>query len=154
MQTAIAKRFQIRWMVRADLEEVVYIETLSYDEPWKKRDFLAALRDKSTIGMVAEFDRKIVGFCIYENHPHSIQPRNLAVHPFCRRQKIGTNLLRELRKKLTLRHRWRLECIVRETSLDAQLFLRSFGFRAERVLRGYFERPSEDAYEMTYHLED
>jgi ribosomal-protein-alanine N-acetyltransferase len=41
---------------------------------------------------------------------------------------------------------------VRETNLTAQLFFRAQGFRAVRVLRGYYEDSGEDAFLMQYQL--
>ncbi|MEM9660187.1 MAG: hypothetical protein AAF961_17620, partial [Planctomycetota bacterium] len=43
---------------------------------------------------------------------------------------------------------------VRETNLDAQLFLRSQRFRALYVRRGYYDESGEDAYRMVLHWSD
>jgi ribosomal-protein-alanine N-acetyltransferase len=43
---------------------------------------------------------------------------------------------------------------VRETNLTAQLFFRSQGFKAVRVLRSYYEDSGEDAFLMQYRLAD
>jgi ribosomal-protein-alanine N-acetyltransferase len=41
---------------------------------------------------------------------------------------------------------------VRESNLTAQVFFRSLGFRANKILYEYFEDPAEDAYRMVYRI--
>ena len=54
----------------------------------------------------------------------------------------------------TSHRRTRITLAVRERNLFAQLFFRSQGFRAVRVLRGYYEDSGEDAFLMQYQLAD
>jgi ribosomal protein S18 acetylase RimI-like enzyme len=58
-------------------------------------------------------------------------------------------LTRALIERLDER-RSKIVCVVRERNLTAQLFLRSLGFRAVWVARGYYFKTNEDAYRMTY----
>ena len=58
----------------------------------------------------------------------------------------------KLISKLSSHRRTRITLEVRETNLPAQLFFRAQGFRALRVLRGYYEDSGEDAFLMQYHL--
>jgi ribosomal-protein-alanine N-acetyltransferase len=66
---------------------------------------------------------------------------------------VGRQMLEKLMGKL---HPERRKCImleVRETNLAAQLFFRRFGFRAIRVLRGFYDDSAEDAYLMQLQCE-
>ena len=56
--------------------------------------------------------------------------------------------------KLSSHRRTRITLEVRETNLPAQLFFRTQGFRAVRVLRSYYEDSGEDAFLMQYRLAD
>lgn len=70
LQSMLAKeqyRVHVRWMIRRDMPDVVAIEELSFDAGrWCEDDFLACLRQRNAIGMVAEHGDVITGFMIYE----------------------------------------------------------------------------------------
>jgi ribosomal-protein-alanine N-acetyltransferase len=61
-------------------------------------------------------------------------------------------MVAKLISKLSSHRRTRITLEVRETNLAAQLFFRTQGFRAVRVLRSYYEDSGEDAFLMQYHL--
>lgn len=143
---------QIRWMIRRDLPEMLQIEQASFEFAWTEEDFLLCLRQQNCIGMVAEQGDKVVGFIIYELHKAKIQILNLVVFPTYRRRGIGAQLVTKVISKLSGHRRLSVTLEVRETNLAAQLFFRSQGFRAERVLRSYYDYTCEDAFFMQYDL--
>ncbi len=145
-------RVHIRWMIRRDMPDVLRTEQISFDHPWGEEDFLRCLRQRNCIGMVAEQGEKVVGFMIYELHKNKLHILNFAVHPSCRRQGVGEQMVAKLVGKLSSHRRTRITLEVRETSLAAQMFFRSQAFLALRVLRAYFEDTGEDAYLMQYSL--
>jgi ribosomal-protein-alanine N-acetyltransferase len=145
-------RVHIRWMIRRDMPEVLQTEQASFDFAWTEEDFLRCLRQRNCIGMVAEQGEKVVGFMIYELHKTKLHILNFAVHPTCRRVGVGAQMVAKLISKLSSHRRTRITLEVRETNLVAQLFFRSQGFRAVRVLRGYYEDSGEDAFLMQYQL--
>ncbi|MDW8266467.1 MAG: ribosomal protein S18-alanine N-acetyltransferase [Gemmataceae bacterium] len=147
-------RVHIRWMIRRDMPEVLRTETESFDYSWTEEDFLRCLRQRNCIGMVAERDERVVGFMIYELHKTRLHVLNFAVAPDSRRMGVGRQMVLKLIGKLSSHRRNRITLAVRETNLPAQLFFRALGFRAARVLRGYYEDSGEDAYLMTYRLAD
>lgn len=138
----------VRWMIRRDLAEIVEIEhSSSSPRPWSEEDFVRVLRQRNCIGMVAEHDNIVIGFMVYETHRGDLRLLNLAVDPAFRRQVVGSRLLAKLDDKFGT-YRERIVAEVRESALPAQLFLRAYGYRASRVLRGYYGDTGEDAYEM------
>lgn len=145
-------RVHIRWMIRRDMQEVLQAEQESFEYSWTEEDFLRCLRQRNCIGMVAENGDKIVGFMIYELHKSRLHILNFAVSPACRRFGIGQQMVTKLISKLSSHRRTRVTLEVRETNLAAQVFFRSQGFRAMRVLRSYYEDSGEDAYLMQYSL--
>jgi ribosomal-protein-alanine N-acetyltransferase len=147
-------RVHIRWMIRRDMPEVLQSEQESFEYPWTEEDFLRCLRQRNCIGMVAEQGEKVVGFMIYELHKAKLHILNFAVHPVCRRGGVGAQMVAKLVSKLSSHRRTRITLEVRETNLAAQLFFRSQGFKAVRVLRGFYEDSGEDAFLMQYRLAD
>lgn len=145
-------RVHIRWMIRRDMPEVLQAEQESFEYAWTEEDFLRCLRQRNCIGMVAEQGEKVVGFMIYELHKSKLHILNFAVQPAYRRQGVGCQMVAKLIGKLSSHRRTRITLEVRETNLAAQLFFRSQGFRAIRVLRGYYEDSGEDAFLMQYRL--
>ena len=143
-------RVHIRWMIRRDMPEVLQTEQESFEYSWTEEDFLRCLRQRNCIGMVAEQGEKVVGFMIYELHKSKLHILNFAVHPTWRRNRIGSQMVAKLVSKLSSHRRTRISLAVRERNLAAQLFFRSQGFRAVRVLRAYYEDSGEDAFLMEY----
>jgi [ribosomal protein S18]-alanine N-acetyltransferase len=140
----------IRWMIRRDMPEVLAIENRSFEFPWSDEDFIRCLRQRNCIGMVAEYDERVVGFMIYELHKNRLHVLNFAVRPEFRRRGVGTSMIRKLIGKLSDQRRNRILLEIRETNLDAQLFFRACGFRAISVLREFYEDSPEDAYLMQF----
>jgi ribosomal-protein-alanine N-acetyltransferase len=139
----------IRWMILADMPEVLAIERASFDDPWREDDFARALRQRHIIGRVVERDEQIIGYMIYELHRNRLHLLNIGVAPDCRRRGVGRAMIELLQGKLSER-RSRIMLEVCETNLDAQLFFRSLGFRAISVLHDLYEDTTADAYLMRY----
>jgi len=133
------------------MPEVLVIEQASFKGAWTQEDFRDCLGARNCLSMVAEQDKTVVGFMIYERDKTRLHILNLAVHPQRRRQKVGAALVKRLTSKLSTR-RTRITLKVRETNLGAQLFFRQQGFRAVDVLPGHYEDTGEDAYLMTWKL--
>jgi len=140
----------IRWMIRRDMPEVLDIENSSFEFPWSEEDFIRCLRQRNCIGMVAEYDERVVGFMIYELHKNRLHILNFAVRPEFRRRGVATAMVNKLIGKLSQQRRNRILLEIRETNLDAQLFFRDSGFRAISVLRDFYDDTTEDAYLMQY----
>jgi len=143
-------RVHIRWMIRRDMPEVLAIEEESFEFPWLEEDFIRCLRQRNCIGMVAEYEGRVVGFMIYELHKTKIHVLNFAASSEHRRHGVGSQMVAKLIAKLSAQRRSRIVLEVRETNLAAQLFFRENGFRAVSVLREYYEDTPEDAYLMQY----
>lgn len=143
-------KVHIRWMIRRDMAEVLEIEKSSFEFPWSEEDFIRCLRQRNCIGMVAEYDERVVGFMIYELHKNQLHVLNFAVSPDVRRRGVGEQMVSKLIGKLSQQRRNRIVLEIRETNLAAQLFFRSLDFRAISVLRDYYDDTVEDAYVLQY----
>ena len=96
------------------------------------------------------YDEHVVGFMIYELHKSRLHILNFAVHPDCRRQDVGGQMIAKLVSKLSHQRRNRITLEVRETNLEAQLFFRDHNFLATLVLHNFYDDTPEDAYLMEY----
>lgn len=141
---------RIRWMIRMDMPTVYEIEEKSFEFAWSKKRFAQALRQLNCIGIVAERNEVVVGFMLYDLHKSRLHVRNLAVDPNHRRTGVGSEMIDNLKRKLSYHRRNRIVTEVRETNLTAQLHLRSLGFRAVSVLRDFYQEVDESAYVMQY----
>jgi ribosomal-protein-alanine N-acetyltransferase len=141
----------IRWMIRRDMPRVMQIDDLCFEFPWTEDEYIRLLRQRNCIGMVAELDKEVVGYMIYELHKNRLHLIVFAVDPSYARRGIGTNMIGKLKSKLTPERRNRITCCVSDCNLKAHLFLRSMGFKATRVLRGA-GADGTDEYEMVYRV--
>jgi len=147
-------QLHIRWLIQRDMSQVMKIERSSFgDHAWTEDEFLACLRTRNCIGMVAEHEQQIVGFMIYSLLPKELELLNIAVDPEFRRQGFGSQMVGKLISKHSQQRRRLLSMLVRESNLDCQLFLRSLDFEAVAVLRDHYDEIDEDAYEMRYTVE-
>lgn len=140
----------IRWMIRRDMNEVLTIESQSFEFPWCEDDFIRCLRQRNCVGMVAEHNEQVVGFMIYELHKSKLHILNFAVSNGWKRKSIGSQMVQKLIEKLSQKGRKQIMLEVRETNLIAQLFFKSQGFRATSILHNFYEDTDEEAYLMTY----
>jgi ribosomal-protein-alanine N-acetyltransferase len=134
------------------MAEVFAIENQSFEFPWKTTEFTRCLRNRNSIGMVAEHgdQERVAGYVIYELQKNWIRVLNFAVAPDYRRRGVGSQMVAKLVRKLCAKTRSRILLETRETNLPAQMFFSKNGFRAVSVLRGFFRDTAEDAYEMEY----
>ena len=155
-QNSVQKKslnIQIRWMIRRDMADVLRIEQESFDFNWTEEDFLACLRQRNCIGMVAELDNRVIGFMIYELHKTRLHVINFAVAREHRRLGIGSQMIAKLVNKLSQQRRHEILLEVRETNLGAQKFFQSQSFKAVCVVRNRYEDSEEDAYVMRFRLD-
>ena len=140
----------IRWIIRRDMPEVLDIESRLNPYPWEEDDFIRHLRQRNTIGMVAEKHDEVIGFLIYELHKNHIDVLKLAVDPDRRKESIGSQLSRKIIGKLTPQRRRRALITLRKSNLSGQLFLKSCGWFATKFLQGWYDDSGEDGYVMEH----
>jgi ribosomal-protein-alanine N-acetyltransferase len=141
----------INWMMRRHMPEVLAIEESEFENPWTEEDFIRVLKNRNSIGVVAEHREKIVGYAVYELLKDRVNVLNFAVHEDVQRRRVGTQMIQYLKRKLTSSTRSRLAFTVRDSNTPAHLFLRASGFRAVNVLRGFYTDMGDDAYLFHWH---
>jgi ribosomal protein S18 acetylase RimI-like enzyme len=87
---------KIRKAKKNDIKECLALQKLEGDNYWKSRDFENCVRDKDVIFLVAEEDKKILGYVIgYISPTRKIEAalHSTMVHKRERGKKIGTKLV-------------------------------------------------------------
>lgn len=149
---SIKQPVSISWAGERHMAAILDIEARSFLQPWTRITFLNILRQRYVIIMAAEVQDRVLGFMVYELHKSRLHLINFAVAPEFRRCGVGTQLVQKLIGKLHAARRTKILVEVSERNLDAQLFFRALGFRAESILPAFFDDGSEqiDAYLMEY----
>jgi ribosomal protein S18 acetylase RimI-like enzyme len=152
MKTKV-KNLYSRIMIKRDIKDVMRISKGDNENGWSEEEIIAYLRSVNNLGIVMEdkIYNKVVGFCIYHLDKDHIRLAEMAVDPRYSRKGIGSELLNILKSKLTPDRRTALVFDVRETNLDAHLFLKEQKFKAVKVLKNWFDK--EDAYRFVWSLE-
>ena len=151
-------QYHIRWMIRSDMTTVLEIEKLSFDYPWREKDFDAILKERNTIGVVIQDTRLSdtnttpLGFVIYQFYKQFIEIVDLAVHPNYRHKGVGSHLINKLKDKLSPQRRNRLVAMIGDKNLDGHLFFKNCGFRAVDIVKHHYTNPPQDAYCFKYNV--
>jgi ribosomal-protein-alanine N-acetyltransferase len=160
-------------MQTIDLPRLVEIEKEGPSPLWTLQNFQTDLQAGDRVNLVATLKSQVVGFLIArlvsEIEPEEDCGRtsagqtstgpalpkrtlqlnllHMAVTAEHHRSGVGRALLKQLERCLRKRGD-RIRAAVPESNLPVQLLLRSLGYKAMRVLRGYYG--SEDAYQMEW----
>jgi ribosomal-protein-alanine N-acetyltransferase len=138
----------IRWGIQRDVPQLLRIERASFPAPWAEDDFIAVLRKRNCILMVAERNERILGYLVYRLSADGLTVLNLAVDPAVRRQRVGWQLVLKLAAKLGSHRRDWIDAVTSERNLPAHLFFRACAFRAVEVLPG--EYGDDDGYRFRF----
>jgi len=137
-----------RTMARADLDEVMAIENVSFPSPWTEAMILRELETEPSLHRVAEREGQVAGYMISWLTPPEAMILSLAVHPDLRRQGIARGLMQDSFPIFT---RTGIEVVwleVRTGNLKAQGLYLSFGFREAYRRPAYYHDTGEDAIVM------
>lgn len=145
-------KYHIRWMIRRDLPYVLDIERASFEFPWRGEEFIHTLKQRNSIGMIAEAPTGDypIAFMVYELHRERLHVLNFAVSPQYRVMGVGRAMVDKLKSKLSAAGRMCLSTIVRDSNVAGHLFLKSQGFHALDVFRGFYDECDDDAYYFEY----
>jgi ribosomal protein S18 acetylase RimI-like enzyme len=171
LTTRPAQTWTIRYMEPRDLTQVFRITQRTPAPRWARQDFLLGFQSSDVSSWVAEVGDQVVGFVVCRIHPRrervmvtkssagkgrEVVWRNdpaqrplrfellhVAVAPEYQRRSVGRALLARFDERLREAED-SIAATVPESNLAVQLFLRSLGYKAVRVERGYYG--DEDAY--------
>lgn len=129
----------IRKFVPTDLKRVFEIENMSFDQSYGINMF-QQLYEMGIGFLVAEEEGYVIGYVMfwikYENQGHII---SIAVDKNYRRRGAGTQLLVKAISILSLLNIHAIYLEVNENNTAAVEFYKSFNFKIDRVVPGYYE---------------
>lgn len=137
-----------------DLDEVLAIERVSFSMPWSRGAFLYEMQQNRVARCwVMHEDGRVLGYlCLWEI-AEELHITNIAVHPTCRRQGIGRELLRGVLDDARQRKLRLVVLEVRPSNTEARTLYETFGFRIIGRRRGYYYDTGEDALVMEAELQ-
>jgi ribosomal-protein-alanine N-acetyltransferase len=134
-----------------DLDAVAALEAASFTNPWT-REMLGRELETSLVARLYVLrtpDRPVAAFCscwiLYEE----LHINTLAVDPACRRQGLGTLLMKHLLALAADEGATRALLEVRRSNVPAIRLYETLGFEVTEVRRGYYTPPDEDALVLT-----
>ncbi len=144
----------VRPMSMADLKTVIEIEELSFPKPWSLDAFISQLANELSVCLVAESNKKVIGYLIATQYVGVWHILDLAIHDDFRRSYVATELLEYfLEQSGRQQHRgYTLE--VRKSNRGAIKMYESFGFICSGIRKGYYGDNGEDALIMWRDSED
>ncbi len=125
---------KIRPFWGSDMDQVLSIDIASFDNPWGRREFAAALQGRGVSMLCAHQGTQVVGYIVLQEWPQHFTIWNLAVQPAQRRRGIGKRLVDRAKCLAMGRGRDKLSAEVREQDLASQLFFKEQGFRAVQLV--------------------
>lgn len=141
----------LRPMTAEDIDAVLVIEEASFLSPWTRTAFMHELRVPHSRLTVAEQQGQVVGYLCGWYIVDEVQILDVAVHPACRRQGIGEQLLQHALAEAKQRQAQAVHLEVRRSNLPALTLYGKFGFREVAVRQRYYAN-GEDALLMTCFL--
>ena len=146
-------KYEIRFMSRRDIKQVLEIENESYPDAATENDFLSCMEQGDCHGIVAESKRDLLGYCLFEKLKQETHIISFAVRYEARRNTIGRQMIDRLKSTAPHVGRGRISIEVPEDNLQGQQFFRSQGFAAIKIQRDYYDiDPGADAYLMQYEV--
>jgi len=144
----------IRPMERADINLLASLETSIFSDPWPAEAFAEGLDNSDHIFLIAELDKRIVGYASYYIEIGEGRITNLAVIPKYRRKAIAKKLLDYilgLVKKAKCKY---IFLDVRPSNEAAIALYCKYKFYEVYRRPKYYQNPAEDAMVMVRNLDD
>jgi ribosomal-protein-alanine N-acetyltransferase len=135
----------IRRVTLADVPLIVKVEEQSFDVPWPEFLFKAHLNNPGFV--VYEREGNILGYAMVGDSKGKAHLQNIAVHPLCRRQGVGTELLEWCIDLVKLYGYREMVLEVRQQKTSSQAFYANNGFKISGTVAGYYV--DDDAIIMT-----
>ncbi|MDD3652641.1 MAG: ribosomal protein S18-alanine N-acetyltransferase [Desulfotomaculaceae bacterium] len=130
------------------LDQVIEIERVSYTTPWSRQVFFSEIQNKFAHYIVALSDEQVVGYIGMWIIFDDAQITNIAVHPCCRSNNVGRQLMQEMIKRGVKMGITRLTLEVRPSNLVARHLYTTLGFVEKGVRKKYYTDNNEDAIIM------
>ena len=134
-------------MVAGDLAAVSRVAEQSMLNPWNSGQFVTEMNVSSGLRLVAD-NGTVCGYFIGRALAGEAEILQLAVHPSCQRQGIGSKLLAQGLRGFAQQRVQTCFLEVRRKNTSALLLYRQAGFRRIGIRENYYRHPVDDAVIM------
>ena len=133
------------------LEGAAALEALCFPDPWSAKALELLLTEEAS-GAVILQEGAVVAYGGIYWAPDEGQITNVAVHPDCRRQGLGAQILQALIAEANARACMRMVLEVRASNEAAIALYRRYGFFEVGRRKAFYRAPREDALIMELSL--
>lgn len=140
--------YEVNWLSRWDIPKALEIEYLCFEFPWDEEQLRDTLKRRPVVARGVKLNGVLLGYVIYAVYKYRLEILNIAIVPSMQRKQCGTFLLDNLLHRIERRHRKRVTALVRESNLEAQLFLKKMGFKAVEIKHNAYEETDDAGYLM------
>lgn len=142
----------MRWLTRADLDEVVKLDRKCMKSDVDVRKYLSSvLAERNTIGMVILYNDVLAGYIIYSLHKNTLKIDRVVIDEEFKGKGLGTFIISRLKNKLNNK-RTKISIIVPDSHFHTHMLLKRNDFIAVKVLKEYYVVDDEymDGYLFEY----
>ena len=127
----------------AEMEHQIFLDK------WSERAVLDTLENEQTICLTAEKAGRLIGYLFAYVAADAADIARVAVLKESRKQGVGSELMKELKKVGQEQELKKLLLDVRRSNTAARAFYKKHGFTEDGVRPGFYEKPEEDAVLMS-----
>lgn len=128
---------------------VAEMEHQIFPDKWSERAVLDTLENEQTICLTAEKAGRLIGYLFAYVAADEADIARVAVLKESRKQGVGSELMKELKKVGQEQELKKLLLDVRRSNTAARAFYKKLGFTEDGVRPGFYEKPEEDAVLMS-----
>lgn len=140
----------IAQMQKKHLQDIADLEKMCFSTPWTYENLAEELNNDTAYFFVAlDEDEEVIGYIGVSVVADSCFVNNIAVYPACRRQGVGTALMKIAIMTADARGTDFISLEVRESNFAAIALYQSLGFEEMGRRKNFYRRPQEDALIMT-----
>ena len=137
-------------MEEEHIQAVADLETICFSTPWTEDNLRDSLREDTNFFFVAlDEDDDVIGYVGVSVAADSCFVNNIAVYPACRREGVGTALMKIAIMTADAYGTEFISLEVRESNTAAIALYESLGFEEMGRRKNFYRRPQEDALIMT-----
>lgn len=137
-------------MEERHIEAVADLEAMCFSTPWTEENLRSSLANKTDYFFVAlDEEEDVIGYIGVSVVADSCFINNIAVYPACRRQGVGTALLKIAIMTADVNSTEFISLEVRESNAAAIALYEALGFEEMGRRKNFYRRPQEDALIMT-----
>ena len=140
-------------MEEQHIEAVADLEAMCFSTPWTEENLRSSLANKTDYFFVAlDEEEDVIGYIGVSVVADSCFINNIAVYPACRRQGVGTALLKIAIMTADVNSTEFISLEVRESNAAAIALYEALGFEEMGRRKNFYRRPQEYALIMTKRL--